>query len=272
LTAELDRVLDEIEDRLPEGMKLDRHVFPAGGFHRGGGGQRADGLARGVVLVVLVVLVFPGQCPGHADHRAGDSAVARGGRAHAPAFGATINTMTLGGMAIAIGALVDDAVIDVENVFRRLREKLRRAPAQRRSAWQVVYAASVEIRGSIVFATLIIALVFVPLLFLSGVEGRLMRPLGVAYLVALMASLSRGGHGHARPLLPAVAAEPGGARRPRAAHGRVAQASVCPAARTHPRASVAVALAAWRSWRRRSAACRSWAAPSCPSSTKARSR
>ena len=107
------------------------------------------------------------------------------------AFGATINTMTLGGMAIAIGALVDDAVIDVENVFRRLREQCRTprrgAPS---AALQVVYEASVEIRASIVFATLIILLVFLPLFFLAGVEGRLLQPLGAAYVISLLASLA----------------------------------------------------------------------------------
>jgi CzcA family heavy metal efflux pump len=105
------------------------------------------------------------------------------------ALGQTINTMTLGGMAIAIGALVDDAVIDVENVFRRLRENALLPRERRRAALAVVLSASVEIRRSIVFATLIIALVFIPIFFLSGVEGRLLKPLGEAYLVALLASL-----------------------------------------------------------------------------------
>ena len=93
------------------------------------------------------------------------------------AFDATMNTMTLGGMAIAIGALVDDAVIDVENVFRRLWENATLPEEARRPVLQVVYAASVEIRASIVFATLIIILVFLPLFFLAGVEGRLLQPL-----------------------------------------------------------------------------------------------
>ena len=97
--------------------------------------------------------------------------------------------MTLGGMAIAIGALVDDAVIDVENVLRRLRENHHQPEDRRRPILQVVFDASVEIRSSIVFATLIIALVFIPIFFLAGVEGRLLQPLGVAYLVALAASL-----------------------------------------------------------------------------------
>jgi CzcA family heavy metal efflux pump len=105
------------------------------------------------------------------------------------AFGATINTMTLGGMAIAIGALVDDAVINVENVFRRLRENSALPPDRRRTALKVVLEASLEIQSSIVFATLVIVLVFLPLFFLSGVEGRLLRPLGIAYTVSLFASL-----------------------------------------------------------------------------------
>lgn len=189
LTRELDRVLDEVEARLPEGMALDRHVFRQADFIEVAVDNVQTALLEGVVLVVLVVLVFLGNI------RATLITVLAIPLSLVVAvltlqfFGATINTMTLGGMAIAIGALVDDAVIDVENVFRRLREERRRATSDQRPVWEVVYAASVEIRGSIVFATLIIALVFVPLLFLSGVEGRLMRPLGVAYLVALLASL-----------------------------------------------------------------------------------
>jgi CzcA family heavy metal efflux pump len=104
-------------------------------------------------------------------------------------LGGTINTMTLGGMAIAIGALVDDAIIDVENVVRRLRENSRLPSEKRRPVLEVVYEASVEIRSSIVLATFIIVLVFTPLFFLTGVEGRLLQPLGLAFTVALGASL-----------------------------------------------------------------------------------
>jgi CzcA family heavy metal efflux pump len=189
LTRSLDTVLDDIARKLPAGMTLNRTIFRQADFIRVAIDNVRTALTEGVVLVVIVVLLFL------ANFRATLITVTAIPLSLVTAvlvlqaFGATINTMTLGGMAIAIGALVDDAVIDVENVFRRLRENARLPEPQRRAVFQVVLQASIEIRSSIVFATLIIALVFVPIFFLSGVEGRLLRPLGTAYLVALLASL-----------------------------------------------------------------------------------
>src|SRR5690554_5622164 len=103
-------------------------------------------------------------------------------------LGLTINTMSLGGMAIAIGSLVDDAIVDVENVFRHLRENRLKPPAERLSVLKVVYEASKEVRMPILNSTLIIVASFLPLFFLSGMEGRMLAPLGVTFIVSLFAS------------------------------------------------------------------------------------
>ena len=102
-------------------------------------------------------------------------------------LGLTLNTLTLGGLAIAIGEVVDDAIIDVENIFRRLREN--RARGAPRPAFEVVLEASLEVRSAVVYATFVVALVFVPVLTLSGLQGRLFAPLGIAYILAVLASL-----------------------------------------------------------------------------------
>jgi CzcA family heavy metal efflux pump len=186
LTARLDAVLAELADSLPEGIQIDTDVFRQADFISLAIDNLSAALRDGALLVVVIVFVFL------AALRATLIAVLAiplsllAALLAIKATGATINTMTLGGLAIALGALVDDAIIVVENAARRLSG---RAETDRKSVREVVFDATREVQGSIVFATLIIALVFVPLFFLADLEGLLMRPLGFAYVVALAASL-----------------------------------------------------------------------------------
>ena len=190
LTRELDRVLDEIQTTLPARMKIDKNVFRQADFIEIAVRNLLHALRDGGVLVIIVVVLFL------ANMRASVITLLAIPLSLVVALwsmkwaGLTINIMSLGGLAIAIGELVDDAIIDVENVFRRLRQNSQRPEEQRLPAKEVVYKASTEIRGSVVFATLIVILVFFPLFFLESVEGRLLKPLGFAYVVSLAASLA----------------------------------------------------------------------------------
>ncbi|MEZ4398819.1 MAG: efflux RND transporter permease subunit [Kofleriaceae bacterium] len=189
LTARLDRELDAIQRALPAGMVIERDKARQADFIGTAVHNVSVALRDGAILVAVILFVFLFQVRPTLISLASlplsllVAVIAMDG------LGITVNTMSLGGLTIAIGALVDDAIIDVENVVRRLRDNAAQAPAQQRAADDVIFEASREVRGSIVFATLIVMLVFLPLFFLNGVEGRLLRPLGVAYLVAIFASL-----------------------------------------------------------------------------------
>jgi CzcA family heavy metal efflux pump len=190
LTRRLDSELDRLQQEMPAGVKIDRRIFRQADFIEVAVDNVVKALRDGGVLVIVVVVLFLANLRAAAItltamplSLAAAILVLRG-------FGATINTMTLGGMAIAIGALVDDAIIDVENVVRRLRENRARPEDARLPAAEVVRDATLEIRTSIVFATIIIVLVFLPVFGLAGVEGRLLAPLALAYIVALLASLA----------------------------------------------------------------------------------
>jgi CzcA family heavy metal efflux pump len=190
LTGRIERELDELERTLPAGLELRRNVFRQADFIEVAVHNVLAALRDGVLLVLLVVLLFLASARASAITIVAIPLSLVTAVFTLAAFGATLNTMTLGGMAIAVGELVDDAVIDVENVLRRLRLNAALPPESRSSPLTVVLAASREIRSSIVFATLVVVLVFLPLFFLSGVEGRLLAPLGLAYVVALAASLA----------------------------------------------------------------------------------
>jgi len=189
LTRTLDATLDEIQAGLPAGMKIDKQVFRQADFIERSLDNLTRALRDGAILVVIVVALFL------MNVRAATITLLAIPLSLVTAiitmnwFGFTINSMSLGGLAIAIGELVDDAIIDVENVMRRLRENSLLPEDRRLAPLEVIYRASSEIRNSVVFATLIIVLVFLPLLFLTSVEGRLVSPLGFAYIVSLLASL-----------------------------------------------------------------------------------
>jgi CzcA family heavy metal efflux pump len=189
LTERIDATLEEIQATLPDGMTINHGIFRQADFIETSVHNVIEALRDGAFLVVIILFLFLW------NFRTTFISVLAIPLSLVVAIfalkglGITINTMTLGGMAIAIGALVDDAVIDVENVFRRLRENRRRPNEEQRPALDVIFLASKEIRASIVTATLIICIVFVPLFFLSGVEGRMLQPLGIAYITAILASL-----------------------------------------------------------------------------------
>src|SRR4051812_41587081 len=189
LTARLDRELDRLQQEMPAGVSIDRRIFRQADFIEVAVDNVVKGLRDGGLLVIVVVLLFLANVRAAAITLTAIPLSLAAAVLVLRAFGATINTMTLGGMAIAIGALVDDAIIDVENVVRRLRENQARPEGARRPDAEIVLDATMEVRTSIVFATVIIVLVFLPVFGLAGVEGRLLTPLALAYFVALLASL-----------------------------------------------------------------------------------
>jgi CzcA family heavy metal efflux pump len=189
LTERIDRELDAIQETLPVGMTIERNKVRQADFIETAVGNVAISLRDGAILVAIILFLFLLDLRTTLISLVSIPVSLLVAIVVLDARGVTVNTMTLGGLTIAIGALVDDAIIDVENVFRRLRENRALPEDKRRPTTEVIYDASREIRGSIVFATLIVMIVFVPILFLSNVEGRLLAPLGYAYLVAIFASL-----------------------------------------------------------------------------------
>jgi CzcA family heavy metal efflux pump len=189
LTRLIEAELADIQRTLPSGMRIHSELFRQSSFIQVAIENVLAALRDGAILVVVILFLFLWNFRATAISVLAIPLSLVVAVLAMKLLGITINTMTLGGMAIAIGALVDDAIIDVENVFRRLKENHHKPPPERQPAFTVVLEASQEIRASIVNATLIIMVVFVPLFFLGGVEGRLLRPLGFAYVVSILASL-----------------------------------------------------------------------------------
>ena len=189
LTERILQELADIESGLPAGMEINRGIFLQASFIDTAVENVMEALRDGAILVVVILFIFLWSFRTTLISVIAIPLSLITSVLVLKMLDITINTMTLGGMAIAIGALVDDAVIVVENVFRRLRENRHQPEENRRPVRDLAFGASKEILASIVIATLIISVVFVPLLFLSGVEGRMLRPLGLAYIVSILASL-----------------------------------------------------------------------------------
>ncbi len=187
LTRQIETALDEVEATLPEGVEINRVLFRQEHFINTAVSNVVSALGEAAIIVLIVIVAFLMNVRATAISFISLPVSFIVTMLMLDQFGIAVNTMTLGGLAIAIGLVVDDSIVDVENVFRRLRENA--TSANRLNPLRVIYNASAEVRNSIVFATLIIVLVFVPLLTLEGMEGRVFLPLGLAFIVSMAASL-----------------------------------------------------------------------------------
>jgi CzcA family heavy metal efflux pump len=187
LTQKIDDTLAELKATLPNHIKIHSEIFRQADFINHSITNVEDALRDGFILVTIILILFLANARTTIISLTAIPLSLIITMIIFKWFNYSINTMTLGGFAIAIGELVDDAIVDVENIFRRLREnKLSKKPIP---AFDIVFKASKEIRNSIVYATLIVIFVFLPLMALGGVEGRLFAPLGIAYMVSIGASL-----------------------------------------------------------------------------------
>ncbi len=189
LTRRINAELDEIAAELPDGITMERNIFRQADFISLAVENVIHALRDGAFFVIAILLLFLWNVRTTLISVVAIPLSLALAIIVMRALGGTVNTMTLGGMAIAIGALVDDAIIFVENVYRRLRDNLRRPPGERLATLPLIREAASEIRDPILNATLIITIVFVPLFFLTGIEGRMLKPLGYAYIISILSSL-----------------------------------------------------------------------------------
>lgn len=189
VTEKIEANLQNIAKTLPADVKMNTHIFRQADFIESSVGNVGKALLEGAVFVIIVLFLFLGSFRTTLISIISIPLSLLATVLCLYLLGYEINTMTLGGMCIAIGSLVDDAIIDVENVYKRLRQNHQLPSDQRDSAYNVVFHGSSEIRSSIIHATFIVMITFVPLFFLNGLEGRMLKPLGIAYLISLFMSL-----------------------------------------------------------------------------------
>lgn len=189
LTENIERNLEDLRKTLPPDVTLDSKIFRQADFIEKSVSNVQRALIEGAIFVIIILFLFLGSFRTTIISVIAIPISLLGTIIVLKLLGLNINTMSLGGMTIAIGSLVDDAIIDVENVYKRLRQNHKLPKSVRRSAFDVVFEASKEIRASILNATFIIIVAFIPLFFLSGMEGRMLKPLGISYIVSLFMSL-----------------------------------------------------------------------------------
>lgn len=189
VTEKIEENLENIRKSLPSDIKMDTKIFRQADFIETSVNNVGSALLEGAIFVILILFIFLNSYRTTVISIIAIPLSLLGTVIVLYILGMNINTMTLGGMCIAIGSLVDDAIIDVENVYKRLRQNYKRPKEERTPALTIVYEASKEIRASILNATFIIMVAFVPLFFLSGMEGRMLKPLGIAYIISLFMSL-----------------------------------------------------------------------------------
>ena len=187
LDRKLEQVLDELQADLPSGVVIERRIFKQSDFIEAAVSNVVEAVRDGALWVVVILFLFMW------NFRVSISSLTAMPLSILITvlvfwwFGISINTMTMGGIAVAIGDLVDDSIVDIENIYRRLKENQHLEKPK--PYLQVIFSASREVRNSIVYATLIVALVVLPLFALDGLEGRMFAPLGFAYIVSLLSSL-----------------------------------------------------------------------------------
>ena len=188
LTGRLDNALDELKANLPADVKINSQIFRQSRFIDSSIDNVKKSLIEGAIFVIIVLFIFLMNWRTTVISLISIPLSIVFSLLAIRWMGLTINTMSLGGIAIAIGSLVDDSIVDVENVFKRLRQNREMPEGERESIVKVVYEASKEVRMPMLNSTLIIIASFLPLFFLSGMEGRMLKPLGITFIISLMAS------------------------------------------------------------------------------------